>query len=315
VERRHIGSLEVSVAGLGCNNFGRRLDARDTRIVVKAALEAGVTHFDTADIYGDGASETFLGQALGAARGDVLIATKFGSRQPPKGLSGGHPKWVEQSCKESLRRLGSDYIDLYLLHEPDAATPIGETLSAMNRLVQQGKVREIGCSNFSASQLAEAGAAASERGLGGFVCLQNEYSLLHREPEQQVLAACASLGLAFIPFFPLASGLLSGKYRRGRIAPAGTRLGGSGERLAEDVVGEGRLAVVERLAAFAERHGHSLLELALGWLAARDQVASVIAGSMSAEQVVANVAATTAWKLTEEALAEVDRLTADNQSV
>ena len=271
-----------------------------------------MTLFDTADIYGDGASETLLGQALGTRREGVVITTKFGMREPPKGLSGGHPKWVEQACEESLRRLGSTYIDLYLLHRPDPATPIAETLTAMNRLLEQGKVREIGCSNFSAAQLTEAAAAAKERGLRGFVCVQNEYSLLHREPEHEVLAACAALGLAFVPFFPLASGLLSGKYRRGRPAPAGTRLGGSGERLSDEVVGERQLAPVERLAVFAEQHGHSLLELALSWLAGRDQIASVIAGAMSAEQVRANVAATSAWRLTEEELAELDRLTAEH---
>ena len=310
MESRQIGSLAVSVAGLGGNNFGKRLDARGTREVVQAALDAGVTLFDTADIYGDGASETFLGQALGARREDVVITTKFGMREPPVGLSGGHPRWVVRAAEESLHRLGTSYIDLYLLHRPDPATPIGETLRAMNHLQQQGKVREIGCSKFSARQLAEAAAAARELGLRGFLCVQNEYSLLHREPEEEVLPACTSLGLAFVPFFPLASGLLSGKYRQGHLAPAGTRLGGSGERPAEEVVGEGKLAVIERLAAFAEGHGHSLLELALSWLSARQQVASVIAGAMTAAQVRANVAATTSWKLSEEELAEVDRLTA-----
>jgi aryl-alcohol dehydrogenase-like predicted oxidoreductase len=308
MEARHIGSLEVSLAGLGGNNLGRRLDDRGTREVVAAAVDAGVTLFDTADIYGDGASEKLLGQALSARREGVVITTKFGMRDPPKGLSGGHPRWVEQACEESLHRLGSDYIDLYLLHQPDPATPIAQTLTAMNHLLEQGKVREIGCSNFSAAQLAEAAAAAKERGLRGFACVQNEYSLLHREPEQEVLAACASLGLAFVPFFPLASGRLSGKYRRGRAVPAGTRLGGSGERPAEEVVEASTLAAVERLAALAEQQGHSLLELALSWLAAHEQIASVIAGAMTAEQVRANVEATTAWKLTAEELAEVDRL-------
>jgi aryl-alcohol dehydrogenase-like predicted oxidoreductase len=312
MESRHIGRLEVSLAGLGGNNFGKRADERATREVVDAALYAGITLFDTADIYGDGASETLLGQALGSRRGEVVITSKFGMREPPAGLSGGHPRWVARACEESLRRLGSSYIDLYLLHQPDPATPTGETLRAMNQLVQQGKVREIGCSNFSAVQLAEADAAAKERGLRRFVCVQNEYNLLHREPEQEVLAACASLGLAFVPFFPLASGLLSGKYRRGRPAPAQTRLGGSGERSAEEIVGESKLAVVERLASFAEQRGHSLLELSLSWLAARQPIASVIAGAMTAEQVRANVAATMAWKLTEEEFAEVDRLTADH---
>lgn len=310
MERRHIGSLEVSVAGLGCNNFGRRLDAAGARTVVEAALDAGVTLFDTADIYGDGASETFLGRALGMRRDEVAITTKFGMGKPPRGLSGGHPSWAARACEESLRRLGSDRIDLYLLHRPDPATPIAETLAAMNRLLQQGKVREIGCSNFTAAQLTEAAAAAGEHGLRGFVCVQNEYSLLHRE-EEDVLAACARLGMAFVPFFPLASGLLSGKYRRGRQVPGGTRLGGSEPRSAEEVVEEPRLAVVERLAVFAEQHGHSPLELAVGWLAGHDRIASVIAGAMSSEQVRANVAAIAAWKLDDDELAQVDLLTAD----
>ena len=310
MEMRRIGSLEVSVAGLGGNNFGRRLDAAGTREVVEAALAAGVTHFDTADIYGDGASEVLLGQALGAHRRDVVVTTKFGMGTPPKGLTGGDPRWVEQACEESLHRLGSDYIDLYLLHRPDPKTPIAGTLAALNRLLDRGKVREIGCSNFSAAQLADAAAAARDRGLRGFACVQNEYSLLHREPEREVLGACSELGIAFVPYFPLASGLLSGKYRQGHPAPGGTRLGGSGERPAEEVVDEGRLAVVERLADFADEHGHSLLELALGWLASNGRIASVISGAMSAGQVVANAAATTGWTLTEDELAEVDRLTA-----
>ncbi len=310
MESRHIGSLEVSVVGLGCNNLGRRLDAAGARSVVEAALDAGVTHFDTADIYGSGASETFLGRALGARRDEVVITTKFGMGKPPEGLSGGHLSWAEQACEESLRRLGSDRIDLYLLHRPDPATPIAETLAAMDRLTQQGKVREIGCSNFTAAQLAEAAAAASEQGLRGFACVQNEYSLLHREGGHDVLAACARLGMTFVPYFPLASGLLSGKYRRGRQVPGGTRLGGPGTQPADEVVDEPRLATVERLAAFAVQHGHSLLELALGWLASHDLIASVIAGAMSAKQVRANVAAITAWELSDDELAQVDLLAA-----
>jgi aryl-alcohol dehydrogenase-like predicted oxidoreductase len=309
LETRRIGRIEVSLAGLGCNNFGRRLDARGTRKVVEAALEMGVRHFDTADVYSEGASETLLGQALGPRREDVVITTKFGMREPPEGLSGGHPTWVKQACAESLRRLGSDYVDLYLLHQPDPEVPITETLAAMNDLIAQGKVREIGCSNFSASQLDEAAEAAKARGLRPFACVQNEYSLLHREPEQAVLERCASLGPAFVPFFPLAMGLLAGKYRQGRPLPAGTRLTGADDPEAETFVAE-RLAAVERLASFAERRGHSLLELALGWLADQEQIASVIAGAMTAEQVAANVAATTAWELTDGELAEVDRLTA-----
>ncbi len=313
MEQRHIGSLEVSLVGLGCNNFGRRLDAAGVRRVVDAALAAGVTHFDTADVYGEGASETLLGEALGRRRQDVVVTTKFGMGEASRGLSGGAARVVKRSCAQSLRRLGSDYIDLYLLHRPDPSTPIAETLAALERLIAQGKVREIGCSNFSAAQLAEARAAADAQGLHRFACVENEYSLLQREPEQAVLAACASLDLAFVPFFPLARGLLSGKYREGRPAPVATRLSASNDPSAEAFV-DARLALVERLATFAERCGHSLLELALGWLAGHERIASVIAGAMSAEQVTGNVAATTAWKLGAEELAEVDRLTAASEA-
>jgi aryl-alcohol dehydrogenase-like predicted oxidoreductase len=310
VEKRRIGSLEVSLVGLGCNNFGRRLDAAGVRSVIEAALEAGVTHFDTADIYSNGASETFLGQALGARRGDVVITTKFGMGDVPDGLSGGDPRWVARACGQSLRRLGSEYIDLYLLHRPDPQVPIADTLAAMNRLIDQGKVREIGCSNFSAAQLAQAYAVARDRGLRGFACVQNEYNLLQRTLQEEVLATCTSLELAFVPFFPLAMGLLSGKYRQDRPLPSKTRLTGPHDPTAETFVAE-RLAKAERLALFAEKHGHSLLELALGWLACNRQVASVIAGAMTAEQVRENVAATTVWRLGADELAEVDRLTAD----
>ena len=238
-DRRRIGRLEVSLVGLGCDNFGRRLDAGGVRSVVEAALEAGIGHFDTADIYSDGASEMFLGQALGARRrGDAVITTKFGMGDVPEGLSGGDPKWVERACEQSLRRLGSDDIDLYLLHRPDPRVPIADTLAAMNRLVDEGKVREIGCSNFSAGQLAEAHAAARDRGLRGFACVQNEYNLLQRTPQEDVLATCTSLGLAFVPFFPLAMGLLSGKYRQDRPLPAKTRLTGSHDPTAETFVAE-----------------------------------------------------------------------------
>ncbi len=303
MERRRIGDLEVSLAGLGGNNFGGRLDSDRTREVVAAALEMGVTHFDTADSYSGGASETLLGQALDRRREGVVITTKFGMREPPEGLSGGHPKWVERACEQSLRRLGSDYIDLYLLHRPDPEVLITETLAAMNELRVQGKVREIGCSNFSPSQLAEADAAASAGGLARFACVQNEYNLLHRKAGREVLATSDSLGVAFVPFFPLAMGLLSGKYRQNRPTPAGTRL------TARQTLVEERLSEVERLAAFAEGRGHTLLELALGWLASQEQIASVITGAMTAEQVRANVVATTAWRLSEDELAEVDRLT------
>jgi aryl-alcohol dehydrogenase-like predicted oxidoreductase len=311
MDTRRIGALEVSVAGLGGNNFGRRLDDEGVRRVVDAALEAGVTFFDTADIYGDGASEELLGRALGARRDRVVITSKFGMGEPPAGLPPGHPTSVARACEDSLSRLGTDRIDLYLFHQPDPTTPVGETLAAMDALRREGKVREIGCSNFSAAQLDEAAATAADRGLQDFVCVQNEFSLLERAPEREgVLDACARLGLAFVPYFPLASGLLSGKYRRGRPVPPGTRLGGPTARPAEQVVDERRLAVVERLAAFAEQRGHTLLELALSWLAGHRDVASVIAGAMTPEQVSANVAAVSAWALTDDELFEVHRLVA-----
>ena len=308
-DKRTIGGVAVSLAGLGCNNFGRRVDGARTRAVVDAALDAGVTLFDTADRYGDGASEQLLGQALRGRRDEAVILTKFGMLKQPVGLTGGDPRWVARACDDSLRRLDTDRIDVLLLHTPDPSTPIADTLAALGSLVEQGKVREIGCSNFSAEQLDEAAAAAAEGGLRPFACVENEYSLLVREPERGVLAACERLGMSFIPYFPLASGLLTGKYRRGRPVPADTRLGGDGSRSAELVIGQERLAVTERLAAFAEARGHSLLELALSWLAQRPRVASVIAGATSPEQVRANVAATAAWALTAEELEEIDGLT------
>src|ERR1700674_494310 len=195
-----IGSLGVSIAGLGCNNFGGRIDEAPSRAVVDAAFEAGVNPFDTADLYGGGASEEHLGRALGRRRDGVVVATKFGMRPAPEGLSGGHPDWVARAADESLRRLGTDYIDLYWQHAPDPATPIADTLEALDRLVADGKVREIGCSNFSAAQLDEAANAAAARGVRPFVTLQNEYSLLYREPEAEVLPACTRLGLTFVPY-------------------------------------------------------------------------------------------------------------------
>jgi aryl-alcohol dehydrogenase-like predicted oxidoreductase len=305
---RRIGELEVSVAGLGCNNFGMRIDEDASRAVVDAALDVGITHFDTADLYGNTKSEEFLGRALGTRRADVVIATKFGMLRPPDGLTGGHPDWVPRALEASLRRLGTDHVDLYWLHAPDAHTPIGDTLEALDRQVTAGKVRELGCSNFSAAQLDEAATAARERGVRSFVTVQNEYSLVHREPEAEVLPACARLGLSFVPYFPLASGLLTGKYERGAPPPAGTRLAAMPADRVDRVLSDERFALVERLAGFATAHGHTLHELALSWLTTEPLVASIIAGATRPEQVLGNAAATLAWPMTDAERAELDAL-------
>jgi aryl-alcohol dehydrogenase-like predicted oxidoreductase len=301
VETRRIGSLEVSVVGLGCNNFGWRLDADATKKVVDAALAAGVSFFDTADIYGKGQSEEFLGRALGSRRSEIVLATKFGMKMDEQ-RKGAKPSYLRQALEDSLSRLGTGYVDLYQLHTPDPEVPIADTLGALDELVKAGKVREIGCSNFSAEQLREAEAAV-QPGAARFVSVQNRYSLFHREPEREVLAACERQGLAFIPFFPLASGLLTGKYRKGRPVPKG--------RLTEDrfsrLLSDANLDKVEKLIAFAESRGHTLLELAFAWLLTRPVVASVIAGATSAEQVTSNAKAG-GWRLSEEEIAEIDRI-------
>src|SRR5215212_5904668 len=302
MDTRRIGSLEVSVVGLGCNNFGRRLDAQATNAVVDAAIEAGITFFDTADVYGNTKSEEYLGRALGRRREDVVLATKFGSRIDEQ-RKGAKPEYVKQAVEDSLRRLGTDRIDLYQLHTPDPEVPIGETLGALDELVQAGKVREVGCSNFSADQLREAKEATRE-GAARFASVQNEYSLLHREPEREVLPECERLGVAFVPYFPLANGLLTGKYRRGEDAPSGSRLdSGRGDRLLTDQ----NLAIVERLIEFSESRGHTILELAFSWLLTRPAVASVIAGATSPEQARGNAAAAS-WQLTDAELTEVNSI-------
>ena len=302
MEKRRIGSLEVPVVGLGCNNFGRRVDAAGTAAVVDAALDAGVDFFDTADIYGSGQSEEYLGRALQGRREQVVLASKFGMEMDGQ-RHGAHPDYIRRAVEDSLRRLRTDRIDLYQLHTPDESVPIADTLGALGELVRAGKVREIGCSNFSAAQLREADGAVRP-GAARFASVQNEYSLLQREPEDGVLDACERLGIAFIPYYPLASGLLTGKYRRGEPVPQGARL--SDERLADRRSDE-KLRLVERLIAFAEARGHTLLELAFSWLLARRAVASVIAGATKPEQVRANAHAA-GWKMTGEELAEVDRI-------
>ena len=289
---RRIGSLEVPVVGLGCNNFGSRLDEGRTRRVVDAALEAGVTFFDTADIYGRTQSEAFLGRILEGRRDRVVIATKFGM-EVDRTRRGAAPAYVRRALEDSLRRLRTDRIDLYQLHEPDPATPIADTLGALDGLVREGKVRQIGCSNFSGAQLLEASAAMKE-GAARFVSVQNELNLLDRADEQDALPVAEQLGLAYIPYFPLANGLLTGKYRPG-VVPEGSRLASS--RRAEQLLTDGTFARLEALDRFAVDRGHSILELAFGWLLAHPPVASVIAGATTPEQVRANAAAA-GWILT-----------------
>ncbi|MBN8618122.1 MAG: aldo/keto reductase [Anaerolineae bacterium] len=302
MEKRQIGSLSVSVVGLGCNNFGRRIDAAQSATVINAALEKGINFLDTADIYGNGQSEDFIRQALGSRRKDVIIASKFGNLMEGQGR-GAHPDYIRTAVETSLQRLGTDYIDLYQLHVPDPDVPIADTLGALNELVQAGKVREIGSSNFSAEQIRDSEAAV-KAGAARFVSVQNEYSLLKREAENGVLAACAELGIGFLPYFPLASGLLTGKYRQGQPSPEGTRLSGNATWLSEQ-----NLVTVEKLISFAEAKGHTILELAFGWLLAKPVVTSVIAGATRVEQIEANAAAAS-WTLSEAELAEIDQLLA-----
>jgi aryl-alcohol dehydrogenase-like predicted oxidoreductase len=290
---RHVGTsgLVVSVVGLGCNNFGWRLDAQRSRAVVDAALSAGVTLFDTAEVYGDGESEVFLGRALAGRRDEAVIATKFGSG-PNTTPPGGSAEYIRRAIDGSLERLGTDHIDLYQYHRPDGVTPIEETLGALEELVRAGKVRHIGSSNFSTAQVREADAVARARGFERFVSVQNEYSLLVREPEEELVPALDELGLGLIPYFPLARGMLTGKVRRGVPPPPGTRLADQGLGLAGGRdVNDADWDRLEALEAFAAARGLSLLDIAIGGLAAMPAVASVIAGATSPEQVRANVAA------------------------
>lgn len=307
VRRLGNSGLKVSVVGLGCNNFGMRIDAAQTQAVVDAAIDAGVTLFDTADIYGGTKSEEFLGKALGKRRRDIVLATKFGmpvGQDPRK--RGGSRRWIMQAVEDSLRRLGTDYIDLYQHHQPDPDTPVDETLRALDDLVTQGKVRYLGNSNYTGWQIADADWTAA--GQSRFVSAQNLYSLLERDVEREVLPACEHFGLGFLPFFPLASGLLSGKYRRGEPPPAGTRLQAWGAR-GEAAMTDANFDRVEALEAWAKERGHTILELAFAWLLGHEVVSSVIAGATTPEQVKTN-AATAAWRLTPEEVDEVTKLVA-----
>jgi len=302
VQTRKIGSLDVSVVGLGCNNFGWRIDADASAKVIDAAIDSGITFFDTADRYGKGQSEDFLGRALGARRDQIILATKVGMEME-KGQQGASPQYIGEAIEASLRRLKTDRIDLYQLHQSDPKTPIADTLGALDQLVHAGKVREIGCSNFSVAQILEAADAA--KGGAHFVSVQNEFSLFHREPERNgVLAECEARGMAFLPYFPLASGLLTGKYRKGQKPSEGSR---AADAWGPKLFTEKNLAIVESLIEFAETRNHTILQLAFAWLLSYKPVASVIAGASKPEQVRANTKAAN-WQLASDDLARIDAI-------
>ncbi|HXN44670.1 MAG TPA: aldo/keto reductase [Xanthobacteraceae bacterium] len=307
---RNLGrsGLQVSLVGLGCNNFGGRLDLAATRKVVHRALDLGITLFDTADIYGErGRSEEYLGESLGDRRKDIVLATKFGMAMDDAGVrKGASRRYILSAVEASLKRLKTDWIDLYQLHQPDPLTPIEETLRALDDLIRQGKVRYLGCSNLPAWQVVDALWTAKHAGLDRYVCCQDEYSLVVREPERELIPAMERYGLGLLPYFPLASGLLTGKYKRNASMPAGARLTGT-KRLADRYLTEANWRIVERFEDFCARRGRTLLELAFSWLTARPTVASVIAGATQPEQVEANIRAVE-WNLTPEDLAEIDRL-------
>ena len=312
MEIRNLGrsGLRVSVVGLGCNNFGWRIELEPARKVVHRALDLGITLFDTADMYGDGQSEEMLGETLGPRRKDVVLATKFSAAFT--GVSGGpfgSRKYILSAVEASLRRLKTDWIDLYQYHWPDPRTPMEETLRALDDLIRQGKVRYIGISNHPAWRVADAHWLARQNGLDGFVSCQDEYSLLVRDAERELIPAMKAFGLGLLPYFPLASGLLTGKYIKGAALPADARfasqsMGGLGKRY----MTEANWTMVERLQAFCAERGRKLLELAFSWLAANPVVGSVIAGATKPEQIDENVKAA-GWALSAEDLAEVDRLT------
>ena len=310
MEIRNLGrsGLRVSLVGLGCNNFGM-LDIESSRKVIHRALDLGITLFDTADVYGNkGGSEQQLGEILGPRRKDIVLATKFGMQMDDAGVKlGGSRRYIMEAVEASLKRLKTDWIDLYQLHRADALTPIEETLGALDDLVRQGKVRYIGCSNLASWQVVDAAWTSRDRRLDYFICAQDEYSLLVRDIERELIPALKAERMGLLPYFPLASGLLTGKYRHGAEIPAGTRMSVM-KRLADRYMTERNWSIVGGLEAFCAERGHSMLELAFSWLAAREPVTSIIAGATKPEQIEHNVRAAS-WTLSADDLAEVDRLT------
>lgn len=317
METRKLGKLDVSVVGLGCNNFGGVCDEKQTAEVVNASLDSGINFFDTADVYGNTQSEKFLGNALKSRRDEAFIATKFGNvlHEPAngetkeiKGSGGASARWIGEAIEGSLKRLGTDRVDLYQLHLPAGDAPMEETLEALDRLVREGKVLEIGCSNFSGELIDSSFGVSESNGFTKWASAQNHYNLLARPAENDVIPACFRHGLGMLPYFPLASGFLTGKYRRGQKPPDDFRLGRVPARRAEHYLNDQMFEVVEKLESFAAERGHTLLELAISWLAAQPSVVSVIAGATKPEQVRANSQAES-WKLTTDDLAAVDSIT------
>jgi aryl-alcohol dehydrogenase-like predicted oxidoreductase len=312
MQKRKLGTAgpEVSAVGLGANNFGGRTDFEATRLVVHKALDLGITLIDTADAYGNkGGSEEYLGKILGPRRKDIVLATKFGLKMDEAGeLRGASPRYITQAVEASLRRLKTDWIDLYQLHRPDAQTPIEQTLRALDDLVKAGKVRCIGCSNLSPVQLEEALTVSRRHSLVSFVTAQDEYNLLERDVEKTLVPVLRKHGLGLLPYFPLASGLLTGKYKRNAPMPPGTRLAGNVPRGADAFINDRNWRIVEALTDFAAKRGHTILELAMSWLTSRPYVPSVIAGATKPEQVEQNIAAV-GWALSAADLAEIDRIT------
>ena len=312
MEFRNLGrsGLRVSTIGLGCNNFGGRIDFAATQATVHAALDAGITLFDTADIYGNrGGSEEALGAILGARRHDIVLASKFGmAMDDTDAKKGGSRHYIVRAVEDSLKRLKTDWIDLYQFHAPDPLTPMEETLSALDDLVRAGKVRYVGCSNQPAWAMVNAQWLSRDGGLTRFIACQDEYSLLHRGPERDLIPAAEMFGMGLLPYFPLASGLLTGKYQRNQPRPEGARLTRE-SRLANKYMTEANWGIAESLGDFCAARGHTMVELAFSWLLARPVVASVIAGATSAAQIGSNAAAG-GWLLTADDLAEIDRIAA-----
>jgi aryl-alcohol dehydrogenase-like predicted oxidoreductase len=312
MEIRNLGQsgLRVSAIGLGCNNFGGRIDLEATRAVIHKAIDLGITLFDNADIYGgQGGAETDMGQVLGDRRKDIVLATKFGNPMDDIGVKqGGARRYIMTAVEDSLRRLRTDWIDLYQIHSFDPLTPIEETLRALDDLVRQGKVRYIGCSNFPAWRMTEADWTARTNGLNKLVSCQDQYSLVFRAPEAELMPAAQAAGMGMLPYSPLGNGLLTGKYHRNAPLPPGTRLANT-PRLADRFLTERNWKIAEQLGDFVAARGRTMLELAFSWLLSREPVSSVIAGATKPEQLEQNVKAG-AWKLTAEELAEVDLITA-----